>query len=371
MSHEGGGHHAICSSTSQVFLTYFAVALLLFNAFLFLYQYIRERRGLKLAFTFIVMLFSLMLLLAIIFVRFPASFFSKISLILGIIVIVSLLLFPVFLIIGLFFSAIQMIRKEGHRLPQLLSLGLGILYLAYLIIWPLLSNAFDNFFLRFMYSYLSFCFVFFAGIFALYTISSLLNLIKRRHKQYKYIVVLGSGLKDGIEVTPLLASRVNKGIDLFQKNPDSILILSGGKGSDEKLAEAEAMYSFALDRGVPKERMIIENRSSTTRENLVFSKALIDAHEEALLSADPSLQEAGKKNKSNILVVSNSYHILRALLLARELGIDCDGRGARTKLYFSINAFIREWIAYLVIRRKMFIAVLLVFFFIILFLSLL
>jgi uncharacterized SAM-binding protein YcdF (DUF218 family) len=117
--------------------------------------------------------------------------------------------------------------------------------------------------------------------------------------------------------------------------------------------------------------MIIENRSSTTRENLVFSKALIDAHEEALLSADPSLQEAGKKNKSNILVVSNSYHILRALLLARELGIDCDGRGARTKLYFSINAFIREWIAYLVIRRKMFIAVLLVFFFIILFLSLL
>ena len=144
----------------KFFLTYFAVALLLFNAFLFLYQYIRERRGLKLAFTFIVMLFSLMLLLAIIFVRFPASFFSKISLILGIIVIVSLLFFPVFLIIGLFFSAIQMIRKEGHRLPQLLSLGLGILYLAYLIIWPLLSNAFDNFFLRFMYSYLSFCFVF-------------------------------------------------------------------------------------------------------------------------------------------------------------------------------------------------------------------
>lgn len=353
----------------KYFLTYFAVGLLFLSVFLFLHKYRRERRDLKLAVFFIAMLFSLILLFGIIIIRFPDSFFSKISLILGVIAIVALLFFPVFLVVGLFFSAVQMIRKEGHRLPQLLSLGLGILYLTYLIIWPLLNNAFDNVILRFVYIYLSFSFVLFAGIFALYTISSLLNLIKRRHKYYKYIIVLGSGLKDGMEVTPLLASRVDKGIELFYENPGSLLILSGGKGSDEKLAESEAMFNFALSRAVPEEGLIIENKSSNTRENLLFSKALIDACENVSVALDRDPLEDGKKNKANILVVSNSYHILRALLLARELGIDCDGRGARTKLYFSINAFIREWIAYLVIRRKQFAAVLLFFFLILLILS--
>lgn len=191
-------------------------------------------------------------------------------------------------------------------------------------------------------------------IFVLYTITNFINLIKNPIKNYKYIIVLGGGLKGGIEVTPLLASRVDKGIEAYRENKDSILILSGGKGVDEKIAEGEAMKNYALKQGVPESEIIVEDKSTTTRENLLFSKKIIDTI----------------GYKGNILVVTTNYHVLRALLLAKQLGITCDGRGSKTKLYFSINAFVREWISYLVLWRREYIRVLISGFFIISFIYL-
>ncbi len=203
-------------------------------------------------------------------------------------------------------------------LPHILSLGFGILYILYLIIRLILGNAFENRLFEFIYAYLSFCFLFTLYIFALYIITNLLNLIKVPWKKYKYIVVLGS-----------------------------VLILSGGRGADEKVSEGEAMKRYALQQGVAKSNILVEEQSSTTRENLLFSQAVIEDFAE----------------KGNILVVTTRYHVLRALLLAKNLGIKCDGRGSKTKLYFSVNALVREWIAYLVIWRKKYVLVLLISFF--------
>lgn len=137
---------------------------------------------------------------------------------------------------------------------------------------------------------------------------------------------------------------VDKGIEAHRENKESFLILSGGQGKDEKIPEGEAMKNYALKQGVDESNIIVENKSVSTRENLLFSKAIIDSHH----------------MEGNILVVTNRYHVLRALLLAKQLRIPCDGKGSKTKLYFSINAFIREWIAYLVIWRKPFIVVLII-----------
>lgn len=178
----------------------------------------------------------------------------------------------------------------------------------------------------------------------LYTITSLLNLWKNRKKKYGYIIVLGSGLLNGKEVTPLLASRVDKSIEAYFENEGSTLVLSGGQGPDEDISESQAMKNYALSKGVPEQAILMEDKSVNTEENLLFSKKLIDA------------KQSGAQE--NILVVTTSYHVLRALLLAKNLGITCDGRGSKTKLYFSINAFIREWIAYLVMWRKQYITVL-------------
>lgn len=293
--------------------------------------------------SFVAATVGLITLLGLIIIHNPDSLFAKGGLlIVAFGVIFYLFLFPVILIGTMIISGINLIKKEGIGLSNILSLGFGLAYILYLIIWPMMENAFDNKFFSFLYANLSFAFIFTLFIFVLYTITNLINLIRSSGKEYKFIIVLGSRLRAGIEVTPLLAGRVDKGIEAHRENEGSLLILSGGQGPDEKIPEGEAIKNYALKQGVTQASILVEGRSTNTRENLMYSKEIIDTYGE----------------EGGILVVTNRYHVLRALLLARELGIPCDGRGAKTKLYFSINALVREWIAYLVLWRKEYLRVL-------------
>ena len=166
----------------------------------------------------------------------------------------------------------------------------------------------------------------------LYTTSSFVNLVNLFPGKLDYVLVLGAGLI-GDKVTPLLASRIEKGLAIYQKHPGSKLIMSGGQGPDELMAEGQAMANYALEQGIPVEDIVIENQSTNTEENLRFSYALM-------------------KPGSRFALVTNYYHVFRALLLARKLKIKCIGYGARTKFYFSLNAFIREFVGYLVMTKK-------------------
>lgn len=311
----------------------------------FIWQFRKEKRSLWLGISFLAALVTLIAFVAFLLIRISDIGFVRMLLIGGGLLIgIVLLLFPFVLIASMLVSGIRLMRREGISLSHMLSFSFGIAYIIYLIIWPLLENVPKSGFFDFLYSYLSFCFFFTLLIFVLYTITNILNLLKSFRKKYQYIIVLGSGLRNGNEVTPLLASRVDKGIEAYWQNEGSFLVLSGGQGVDEKIAEGEAMKNYALQQGVPESAILIEDKSVNTSENLLFSQQLIERH--------------AKEGRGNLLVVTTSYHVLRALLLAKNLGIACDGRGSRTKLYFSINAFIREWIAYLVLWRKKYIAVL-------------
>lgn len=310
----------------------------------FIIQYIREKRSLKLGISFIVAASEVIIIVALLLLRYEDAPYVRNILVIGaILIIIVLLLFPFGLIFFLITTGIQLIRREGLAFSHLLSFGFGIAYIFYLIGWPMLNNTPKSAFFDFLYAFLSFVFYFTLLTLMFYTITSGLNLIKVPWKKYQHIVVLGSGLKNGEEVTPLLAGRVDKGIEAYQQNKGSKLVLSGGQGPDEKIPEGEAMKNYALSQGVPESAILVENQSINTKENLLFSEKII---------------KEDSKNIGNLLVVTTSYHVLRALLLAKNLGIPCDGRGARTKLYFSINAFIREWIAYLVMWRKTYIRVL-------------
>lgn len=139
-------------------------------------------------------------------------------------------------------------------------------------------------------------------------------------------------------MTPLLAGRIDRGIEIYRKNPGSKLIMSGGQGPDEDVPEGVAMTRYAVSRGIPETDIIVEDRAVNTRENLLFSYALM-----------PEVAE-GKTPK--VAVATTSYHLFRALLLARSLGLKCWGAGARTKVYFAVNAFIREFIGYLSMTRR-------------------
>ncbi|HFI0763479.1 TPA: YdcF family protein [Streptococcus suis] len=245
----------------------------------------------------------------------------------------ALLSGPFVLIFTLYLNGFQILKREGVHLHNFLSMGLAVALTFYLFIAPFVVQSLSDIsFFNMVFIYVGFLVSYAIIISMLYTTSSFVNLVNLFPGKLDYVVVLGAGLI-GDQVTPLLASRIDKGIAIYQKHPGCKLIMSGGQGPDEIIAEGQAMANYALEKGVPAEDILIENQSTNTEENLKFSFALM-------------------KSGSRFALVTNYYHVFRALLLARKLKIKCIGYGARTKFYFSLNAFIREFVGYLVMTKK-------------------
>ncbi|MFZ1759294.1 MAG: YdcF family protein [Streptococcus suis] len=245
----------------------------------------------------------------------------------------ALLSGPFVLIFILYLNGFQILKREGVHLHNFLSMGLAVALTFYLFIAPFVVQSFSDIsFFNMVFIYVGFLVSYAIIISMLYTTSSFVNLVNLFPGKLDYVVVLGAGLI-GDQVTPLLASRIEKGIAIYQKHPGSKLIMSGGQGPDELMAEGQAMANYAFEQGIPVEDIVIENQSTNTEENLKFSYALM-------------------KPGSRFALVTNYYHVFRALLLARKLKIKCIGYGARTKFYFSLNAFIREFVGYLVMTKK-------------------
>lgn len=257
----------------------------------------------------------------------------------GILILLSLVFGP-FLFLGtLFYNSWQLLRREGMRWYNFLSLGLAIALSIYLYLFPRMGNSFQtpNIW-YYLYLLIGLWIAYAMGLSFSYTVASLLNLVNPFSKSLDYVVVLGAGL-NGEEVTPLLAARIDKGIAVYRKHEGSKLIMSGGQGADEVISEAQAMTNYALKQGVPLTDIILENQSTNTKENIRFSVALMDG-------------------RNRFAIVTNNYHLFRALLFARQEGVKCIGYGAKTKFYFSLNAFIREFIGYLTMSWKWHLALL-------------
>lgn len=143
------------------------------------------------------------------------------------------------------------------------------------------------------------------------------------------VIVLGAGLING-KVGPLLAGRLDRGLEVQQKfNGTPLIITSGGQGADEPRSEGTAMREYLLERGVEPRSVLAETESRNTEENLRFSVRLLE---------DPA---------SGIMVVTSSYHAFRAGLLTRSLGLRAHAVGSKTAWYFLPSALLREFLAVL------------------------
>ncbi|HEM5051036.1 TPA: YdcF family protein [Streptococcus suis] len=255
------------------------------------------------------------------------------AIVMAMVLFLALLSGPFVLLFTLYLNGFQILKREGVRFHNFLSMGLAVALTFYLFIAPFVVQSLSGIsFFNMVFVYVGFLVSYAIIISMLYTTSSFVNLLNLFPGKLDYVVVLGAGLI-GDKVTPLLASRIEKGIAIYKKHPGSKLIMSGGQGPDELLTEGQAMANYALEKGVPAEDILIENQSTNTEENLKFSYALM-------------------KSGSRFALVTNYYHVFRALLLARKLKIKCIGYGAKTKFYFSLNAFIREFVGYVVMSRK-------------------
>jgi uncharacterized SAM-binding protein YcdF (DUF218 family) len=153
-----------------------------------------------------------------------------------------------------------------------------------------------------------------------------------------FVIVLGAGLGRRGTVPPLLASRLDRGHAVWAAlgqraaaagTPPPRLIVSGGKGDDERVAEAVAMAAYLTQRGVPADAIVLEDRSRSTQENLQFSQAIVER-------LDPG---------ARVTIVTSDFHALRAALIARRLGLRGQATGARVARYYEPNAILREFAA--------------------------
>ena len=290
---------------------------------IFLVFFIRDHRRLLNAYLFSINL-GLFLLIStlLLIVRARLWFNEQIAIIIFAVLAILILLSIAISSIFLLFNGRQMMTYEGKRLANLLSLLYGIFiigalalhFLPYfpgkdLLIYPTDFALFYSTFLYLSYVlYGTFC-----------------NYFPVR-KEPDAIIVLGSGLI-GDKVPPLLAQRLTKGktiYEQFEGRPK--LIVSGGQGEDELTSEAAAMANYLMEQGVQKDAILIENRSRTTFENLTFSKAILEE------------QGLGK----SVLVVTNSFHALRAGVFMRRLKIPGRSVGSKTAFYYLPSAWIRE-----------------------------
>ncbi len=140
------------------------------------------------------------------------------------------------------------------------------------------------------------------------------------------VIVLGKGL-DGEKVPVNLAKRLDKAIEYREKNPSALIVVSGGKGGEDKLSEAQAMEKYLISKGISEDVIVKEDKSTTTYENFVFSTEILK-------------RRFGEKY--SVAFVSNSFHIYRAERLAKELGINATHLGAGIEWHTVPANYLRE-----------------------------
>lgn len=147
--------------------------------------------------------------------------------------------------------------------------------------------------------------------------------------QVDYVIILGAGL-NGDQLSWTLWERVNKGVMILQDNKEMKAVVSGGQGPGEWITEAEAMQRYLVERGIAKERILKEEKSTSTMENFRYSRELLELQP----NYDPS---------KPVLIVTNDFHMFRSKLLARRVGLNPVGVPSPTPWYLRPNVYLREY----------------------------
>lgn len=155
-----------------------------------------------------------------------------------------------------------------------------------------------------------------------------------------FVIILGCGLRKDGTLTPLLKGRCDRALKFASKQKDMTgkeikFVTSGGQGEDEIISESEAMRRYLIDNGIPDNMIIKEDHSTSTLENMRFSR-------DKIIEADP---------EGKVIYSTTNYHVFRSGTYARLVKMRATGIGAPTKWYFWPNAAVREFTSLLTEHR--------------------
>lgn len=241
-------------------------------------------------------------------------------------------------------SNISLIRNEGFRPINLLGIMSGVAWLAIHMLWAVMGDLLFGLppvLISHVDSIIAVAITF--GECLLLSTMLCAWLASRHVPKHgaDYVVVLGCGVRADGTPCPLLAGRVDGAVD-YDKTRVAIgdapatFVPSGGQGPDEPISEAQSMATYLKNHhDVDFSRIVIEDRSTTTRENMAFSREVIERH-------------AGRDVcKLSVVFSTTNYHVFRGYVCAHEAGMVVEGIGSKTKYYFWPNAFLREFVGLL------------------------
>ncbi|MFB9770697.1 YdcF family protein [Lactiplantibacillus modestisalitolerans] len=251
-------------------------------------------------------------------------------------------LFPlVVLIVGISFIrySYRLIRKEGWLFHYSLLALVGAVMVGMLALSALNLSRWHSTKLWQVLGLAVVLTVYFTFSFFAYLVACLTTRLGRRH-QIDEIIVLGAGLMPDGQPTPTLRYRLNTAAKYYRKqrakyHHPMTIVVSGGQGSDEVMAESTAMRQYLVSQGIPRDAIQEEDQSTTTFENLRFSHQLI-------VRRHPFYRA---------VFVTSNYHVLRANIFARQLHLNLRGIGAPTPWYYLPFAMFREYLALILLYR--------------------
>ena len=249
--------------------------------------------------------------------------------------VVAVALVPFVIGCYLLINGITIIRRESLRPRNLLPLLTGAAVFVVLGLDIIVAGRTEDVELSVFATVVNLVFGYVSFLLVSYVCYAFVYGLVARTGRSDFVIVLGAGLGPRGQVPPLLASRLDRGHGIWASlnrratGPGPLLIVSGGKGDDEQVPEATAMASYLTARGLPADHLLLEDRSRSTEENLMFSKAIMD-------QVQPG---------ARCTIVTSDFHAFRAAMIARRLGIRGQVRGARVAGYYRPSAMLREFAA--------------------------
>lgn len=214
-----------------------------------------------------------------------------------------------------------------------LSFSTAFIIVSNMLVYLLISSkniAYKNKYTKVIYKINKVVMILFITSFILLQSAIIINMYKTKDvnstNSMDTMIVLGAKVnKDGVSKT--LKQRLDKAIEYYNENKHVNIIVSGGQGKDEVMSEAWAMKNYLVKNGVDEDNIILENKATTTLENIMFSKEIMD--------------DLNLENKA--LIVTSDYHLFRSRFIASILGVENEGLCSISSLSSRVYYMIREY----------------------------
>lgn len=214
---------------------------------------------------------------------------------------------------GLYYGAVTAMGAG-----EAIIVAIGLIF----ILWGVFYDAFrEKKFLKFLKG----LFVFFMAILVVYS-AAVCAVGRMDNETYRedYVIVLGAGLSGDVP-SLALEKRLDKAAEYLNKNSRATAIVSGGRGRGESITEALAMQNYLINHGINEGRIILEESATSTYENFMYSAEAMDS--------------------DNAVFITNDFHVIRSLQMAKLNGINASHMGASTPITLLPVSCAREFAA--------------------------